>query len=151
MVAELAYEISILNNFVDVNDYLQSYLIDSFVMLGSVDMTTFEIVKNLAKKQNISIVELEEKLGFSRNSLYAWKKSKPSVDKLQAVADYFHVSTDYLLGRTDNTSLDSDNDLEVEEALNSMRSYQGKPVSDSEREVLRDIIKAYLDSQDKDE
>lgn len=68
-------------------------------------MTTFEIVKNLAEKQKISIVELEEKLGFSRNSLYAWKKSKPSVDKLQAVADYFHVSTDYLLGRTDNPKI----------------------------------------------
>ncbi|WP_137597824.1 helix-turn-helix domain-containing protein [Paucilactobacillus kaifaensis] len=64
-------------------------------------MTTFEIVKTLSEKQGVSIVELEEKLGFSRNSLYAWKKSKPSVDKLEKVADYFNVSTDYLLGRTD--------------------------------------------------
>jgi len=68
-------------------------------------MTTFEIIKSLAEKQGISIVELEEKLSFSRNSLYAWKKSKPSVDKLQAVADYFHVSTDYLLGRTDDPEI----------------------------------------------
>lgn len=44
-------------------------------------------------------VELEEKLGFSRNSLYSRKRNKPSVEKLQKVADYFHVSTDYLLGR----------------------------------------------------
>ena len=64
-------------------------------------MTIFERVKMLADKQHISIVELEEKLNFSRNSLYSWKKNKPSVDKLNAVADYFGVTTDYLLGRTD--------------------------------------------------
>ena len=28
-------------------------------------------------------------------------KSTPSGDKIQKVADYFNVSTDYLLGRTD--------------------------------------------------
>lgn len=37
-------------------------------------MTTFDRVKFLAEKQKISIVELEEKLGFGRNSLYSWKK-----------------------------------------------------------------------------
>ena len=68
-------------------------------------MTTFERVKLLADKQKISIVELEERLGFSRNSLYAWKRNNPSSDKLQKVADYFNVSTDYLLGRTDNCLL----------------------------------------------
>ena len=30
----------------------------------------------------------------------------PASDKLQKVADYFGVSTDYLLGRTDNPSID---------------------------------------------
>lgn len=60
-----------------------------------------ERVKQLAKKQGISIVELEEKLGFGRNSLYAWKNKMPSNDKLIKVADYFNVSLDYLVGRTD--------------------------------------------------
>ncbi len=75
-------------------------------------MTTFDIVKKLADKQKISIVELEEKLNFSRNSLYAWKKSKPSTEKLEAVADYFNVSTDYLLGR-DTPELIEDENLRV--------------------------------------
>ncbi len=112
-------------------------------------MTTFDRIKELALKRNETPKSVALNLGFGENLFYKWKTSSPTADKLQAVADYFHVSTDYLLGRTDNPSLDSDHDLEVEEALNSMRSYQGKPVSDSEREVLRGIIKAYLDSQDK--
>lgn len=64
-------------------------------------MTVFDRVKKLAEKQGISIVELEEKLDFGRNSLYSWKKKTPNGDRLKKVADYFHVSTDYLLGRTE--------------------------------------------------
>ncbi|MGP4038366.1 helix-turn-helix domain-containing protein [Gracilibacillus sp. D59] len=64
-------------------------------------MTTFDRVKKLCEEQKISIVELEEKVGFGRNSMYSWKKNKPSAEKLERVADYFDVSVDYLLGRTD--------------------------------------------------
>ncbi|MDB1728610.1 helix-turn-helix domain-containing protein [Enterococcus avium] len=66
-------------------------------------MTTFDRVKELADRQKISIVELEEKLDFGKNSLYRWKNSSPASDKLQKVADYFNVSVDYLLGRTDDS------------------------------------------------
>lgn len=83
-------------------------------------MTTFERVKSLADKQHLSIVELEEKLGFSRNSLYAWKKSKPSVDKLNAVADYFGVTTDYLLGRTDTPEFTQRDEKDVQVMLNDL-------------------------------
>lgn len=64
-------------------------------------MSTFDRVKKLCEEQKISVVQLEERLDFSRNSLYSWKKNKPSSEKLEKVADYFDVSTDYLLGRTD--------------------------------------------------
>lgn len=63
-------------------------------------MSTFDRVKKLCEEQKISVVQLEERLDFSRNSLYSWKKNKPSSEKLEKVADYFDVSTDYLLGRT---------------------------------------------------
>lgn len=66
-----------------------------------VDMTAFDRVKKLCEEQKMSIVQLEEKVGFGRNSIYSWKKNRPSSDKLEKVADYFDVSTDYLLGRTD--------------------------------------------------
>jgi len=64
-------------------------------------MTTFDRLKNLCEEQKISIVELEEKLGFGRNSLYGWKKKIPNGANLEKVADYFGISVDYLLGRTD--------------------------------------------------
>ena len=63
---------------------------------------TFEKIKELADKQGISLNKLEENLGFSRNTIYNMKKSTPNIERVSKIADYFNVSTDYLLGRTDN-------------------------------------------------
>lgn len=71
-------------------------------------MTTFERVKALAEKQKISLKELALKLNMGENAIYSWKVKTPGADKLKAVADYFNVSTDYLLGRTNNPHLDND-------------------------------------------
>ena len=63
-------------------------------------MNTLERVKQLADEQGISIPDLEKKLGFGNGSIYKWSKSTPSGDKLIAISDYFNVSTDFLLGRS---------------------------------------------------
>ena len=49
------------------------------------------------------IRELREVIGISRSAVNAWEMgtSKPSIDTLVDLADFFHVSTDYLLGRNE--------------------------------------------------
>lgn len=69
---------------------------------------TFEKIKELADKQGISINKLEERLGYSRNTIYNLKTKKPNAERLAEIADYFNVSTDYLLGRTENPNIASD-------------------------------------------
>lgn len=64
-------------------------------------MNTLERIKLLAKQRGITLKELASKVGIGENSLYRWDKTSPQSDKLQKVADYFDVSTDYLLGRTE--------------------------------------------------
>lgn len=79
-------------------------------------MTVFDRIKVLCKNRGITITKLEDDLDFSRNSLYAWKKKNPSGANLSKVADYFHVSVDYLLGRDEDAEFESfikDPDLQV--------------------------------------
>ena len=64
-------------------------------------ITTFERIKMLAKEQNMNVKELAIKLDFGENAFYKWKSSSPGIENIQKVADYFSVSIDYLLGRTD--------------------------------------------------
>ena len=63
-------------------------------------MSIVENIKSLCSEIGISIPKLEKILNLSRGSVYNWDKNSPSIDKLEKVADYFKVSTDYLLGRT---------------------------------------------------
>lgn len=63
-------------------------------------------IKDLASQKHISLAELERTLSFSNGIISTWKNGKPSIDKVEKIADYFNVSTDYLLGR--NTDIDSD-------------------------------------------
>ena len=105
---------------------------------------TFDRIKNLAQKQGLSINSLEKKLGYSRNTIYNLKTSKPSTERLQEIADYFNVSTDYLLGRTDNPKLYTTPDgreVDLSDLRNRVILFDGKPLSDDDVYKIEQIIK----------
>ncbi|MCL5458045.1 helix-turn-helix domain-containing protein [Loigolactobacillus coryniformis] len=72
-------------------------------------MTLFERVKFLAEKQGKSINDVERELNYSQNTLYRLKRTNPSAKKLEELADYFKVSTDYLLGRSNQPTINQSN------------------------------------------
>lgn len=62
-----------------------------------------ERLSQLRKSHNLKAEELAEIIGIKRRIIFLYEKneSKPSFDVLIALADYFKVSLDYLVGRTD--------------------------------------------------
>lgn len=111
----------------------------------------FDRIKELADNQKISLNILEEKLGYSTNYLYSLKKGNPKSDRLQEIADYFNVSTDYLLGRTDNPSVASELVITADGRvvdLSNLRErvvlFDGKPLSDEDVDKIAQIIKLSL-------
>lgn len=58
-------------------------------------------IRNLRQSKELSQVQLAKKLGVKRQSVSNWENDNimPSVDMLIRIADFFCVSTDYLLGR----------------------------------------------------
>ena len=60
-------------------------------------------ISMLCNERNISIGKLENILGFGNGTIWKWRKSSPSVEKLKAVADYFGVSIEYFLSDEDDT------------------------------------------------
>ena len=61
-------------------------------------------LKFLREKRGISQVRLAIELNLSQNSISRYETGQREMDysTLIKVADYFNVSTDYLLERTDN-------------------------------------------------
>lgn len=61
-------------------------------------------LKQLRKERRISQVKLAMDLNMNQNSISRYENGEREADyeTLIAFADYFGVSVDYLLGRTDN-------------------------------------------------
>lgn len=58
-------------------------------------------IKYLRQSKELNQVQLAEKLGVKKQSISNWENDNimPSVEMVVKIADFFHVSTDYLLGR----------------------------------------------------
>jgi transcriptional regulator with XRE-family HTH domain len=109
-------------------------------------MTTFERIKNLADNQKISLQKVAIDIGLSENAIYGWKTRKPKGEDLAKVADYFHVSVDYLLGRDKTEPTPQTVDL-VDLAnkpkdfdWGSVLSVGGKPIPEEDKELIRRLF-----------
>lgn len=96
-------------------------------------------IKRLANAHKISLAELERNLKFSNGIISTWKKGNPSIDKVEKVANYFDVSTDYLLGRTSNPT---DNDSGIS-WLDLDMPYGGK-IPDDLKGMYRALAEQYV-------
>lgn len=105
-------------------------------------MSLLERIKKLSKDRDVSIYQLEEEINIGRNTIYQWNKRTPSSDKLEAVANYFNVSIDYLLGRTDNPSIDKN---EPEEEFTTFFRIDTKDIPEEDREKLEEELKEYFE------
>ena len=101
------------DNLAKIADYLNvsvDYLLgrtnnpevnDSSKLCG--DFMFWERFYSLCEKANIKPNPLAKQLGISSGVLNKWKNGGiPNSNSLVKIADYFSVSTDYLLGRTEN-------------------------------------------------
>ena len=70
-------------------------------------MSFYQRLQSLAKEKNKSFNQIETDLKFSKNTLYHTKKYTPQGEKLSKLANYFNVSTDYLLGNSELKSSSS--------------------------------------------
>ena len=84
-----------------------------------------DLIKSLCNKKGITVSALGVELGLGKNSITRWDENKPSVDRVQKVADYFGVSVDYLLSRTDDPHPAISND-DVKNAIDEYVKSKGK-------------------------
>lgn len=105
----------------------------------------YEKIKDLAKSKGKSLGQVEQALGYGRNTLYKIKHSSPSADRLQEIADYFGVSLDYLVGKSDNYSASSNaSTIDLSNLRERVVLFDGKPLSDDDVKKIAQIIELSL-------
>lgn len=98
--------------------------------------------KNARKRQKLIVKDAAAKLDVSPSTLGAWESERktPSIESLEAMADLYQVTTDYLLGREDANTATS---LPLPQEL--LKIYHGKPVWSSDYGwVLVDSVRNVL-------
>ncbi|WP_434352198.1 helix-turn-helix domain-containing protein [Trichococcus flocculiformis] len=118
-----------------------------------------DTIKELCTRRGISINDLEEALGYPKNTLYRLKRQNPGADKLEAIADYFGVTTDYLLGRTDqkdpywklNDKEEKDIAKEVEKIISGLDdgngaevNFYGEPMTEEQKMLFMNSLEMAL-------
>ena len=90
-------------------------------------MEFYQRLQMLAKEEGLSLNELEEELGYSKNTLYHYKSKQPTAQKLIEISGYFDVSIDFLLGKTEHRTIgrDLEDNKRIIERLKSGKSVFG--------------------------
>ncbi len=67
-------------------------------------------IKDLRTSHGLSQVELGNELSVTKQTVSNWENNniQPSIEMLVKIADYFCVSTDFLLGRNDEITINAD-------------------------------------------
>ena len=118
-------------------------------------MTLKDRVKLLAQERGISLPTLESELGFGNSTIVKWDKSTPNADKLNAVAQYFDVTMDYLLNGNQNNELSAKDERDIAKDLNRIMGeikkgddgplyYNGVEISEASLGLLQNAIEFAL-------
>lgn len=84
--------------------YLVAETDDDYFDKAKVPISFHERLDALVKEKNTKYSIIAHSMTFPENYFYDWKRTKtlPSLEYLKEIAQYFKVSPDYLLGRTDD-------------------------------------------------
>ena len=107
-----------------------------------------ERIKELRNEAKFTQKQIAEKLDMPQ-SLYSNLErgiKQANQKRLKQFSDFYNVSTDYLLGNTDNRNA-SNIDDDLEKSLNTFKSFDGKPMSDHDRELIREMLKEMFDEE----
>lgn len=99
----------------------------------------------LRKERHLTQGQMAEKLGVSRPSYtcYELGNSSPTVATLVKIADLFEVNLDYLLGRSDDPSIDAADPKTAVQELSMLESF--RKLSPEKRDKLCDMIDLLAD------
>lgn len=109
----------------------------------------------LREEHHLTQAQLAERLGMATQTMSTWEQGlrTPPVEKLEMLADFYGVSTDYLLGRTDIRSYGKEpapamreQALRIgEESINESRNVL---LNDADmRQAIEDAVRRVLSEQ----
>lgn len=102
-------------------------------------------IKNARKEKHYTQKELASLLHVKPATVSGWEvgRNEPSLNMLNELANVLDVSFEYLAG-VKTAPADRVHNMTVDEALGTIMSFDGKPVTDHDKKVMKDLLESYL-------
>lgn len=111
-----------------------------------------ERLVKLRKELNLTQEDFAQKIGYTRTAISAWEigRNEPSNADTVKIADFFGVSTDYLLGKSDIRNPEKkDNDL-LDLASMGFNADNYTPPTSAQKEQIKGLLEVVLKDNKKD-
>lgn len=97
-------------------------------------------IKELREIKQITQEELAKYLGVAPQTVYKYEKeiNEPDLKTTSKIAEYFNVTTDYLLGRTDNPDMLNE---PIQIAASMKDGLDISDMDDDEKKFINDFVK----------
>lgn len=103
-----------------------------------------KVIKELRKAKKISQVVLASALAIDQTTVSKWENGErtPDTDSLKKLAEYFCVTTDYLLGIETSESIEKEKlPADLKKILDEQQvMFDGEIVSDEEKELVKNML-----------
>lgn len=111
-------------------------------------MTLLSRTKELTKKRGLTIEKLADRVGIAKSSIYQWNNHEPKPSTINKVADVLDVSTDYLLGRT-NQMNSYDSQSKKTDILDDsvILAFDGMEIPEEDKEKLLDYARFVMEQR----
>lgn len=98
----------------------------------------------LLEENNITQLELADKIGVTNVTIsrYLSGERSPRIEILSKIAEYFSVSSDYLLGRTEIKNILSKEEFE-QNLLNSEFAEKYAPLTEEQKKTINSLIEVW--------
>ena len=96
----------------------------------------YDKVKDLCIKKGITITQLEKDLNFGRGSISKIDSHKPSLKRIELIAEYFGISANYFLNSIQENSAQSPDEIRILQAFRTLNSIGKEKVLDYISDLL---------------
>jgi transcriptional regulator with XRE-family HTH domain len=105
-----------------------------------------ERLQNLREENGWTKTYVAGRLGIKMQTYanYEYGRREPDIDLINQIAKLFNTSTDYLL----NGKESSGNPVDLDDAIDNAMSFDGRPVTEHDRQMMKQLWKAYMDNKD---
>lgn len=112
-----------------------------------------DVLKELRQKKGVYQKDVAAFLDVDRTTYVKWENgdTEPNNDSIKKLADYFGVSTDYLLEHEEKSKSKDEKEIEkiIENTINDLESadglmFDGKPANEEEIEQIKSAMRLGL-------